>query len=205
LNNNLSNDNQYNMEFEEIKILNNEESDSESLYITQRPRGRQNQPDFFEIPNVPGGGPNFPNMPGGPSGGPNSPNMPGGPGFPNMPGGPGGGPNFPNMPGGPGGGRGPMMAPPNIAPQLPKGFAIPAPGSEEFNTQYRDMNRSNNIAFQFRRCVNHFTFIWFWNGRSFWFYPIFVGRNVTEGFIWRQRGWEYERINLNRIFFFRCF
>jgi hypothetical protein len=102
-------------------------------------------------------------------------------------------------------GRPPRTAPPDITPLLPRGVVIPLPGTSDFNTLYRDVNRNNTIASQFRNCLNHFTFIWLWNGRSFWFYPIFVGRRTAEGFVWRGNGWVYDSINLNRIFFFRCF
>jgi hypothetical protein len=99
----------------------------------------------------------------------------------------------------------PMSAPPYIIPQLPPGLMMPAPGTNEFNLQYENPERHNNMQWQLRRCINRFTFIWFWNGRGFWFYPTFVGRRAMEGFIWRQGRWNYERINLNRILYFRCF
>jgi hypothetical protein len=184
-------------------------------------------------PNFPGGGPGTPNFPGGgpgtpgfPGGGPGTPNFPGrapgtpgfpggGPGTPGFPGGgpgnpgfPGGGPGNPGFPGGPSepvNVGGPGMFPPNFSPQLPRGVVIPIQGTPEFNTQFNDVNRVNNMAYQFRYCLYHFTFLWFWNGRTFWFYPTSVSRRAAEGFIWRNQGWFYERINLNHIFFFRCF
>jgi hypothetical protein len=56
-----------------------------------------------------------------------------------------------------------------------------------------------------RRCLNRFTFIWLNNGNSFWFYPTFIGRQQVEGFRWRRGAWIFDRINIRRIIFFRCF
>jgi hypothetical protein len=48
--------------------------------------------------------------------------------------------------------------------------------------------------------------VWLNNGNSFWFYPIFVGRNSVAGYRWRRRyGWVYFGIDLNRIRSFQCF
>jgi hypothetical protein len=56
-----------------------------------------------------------------------------------------------------------------------------------------------------RGCLNRFTFIWLVNGNSFWFYPTFVDRQFVTGFRWRRNRWEFDRINLRRILFHRCF
>jgi hypothetical protein len=74
----------------------------------------------------------------------------------------------------------------------PPGFVPPAPA------------RSSGIR-GIRGCLNRFTFIWLDNGNSFWFFPIFVGRQAIFGFRWRGFGWVYQRINLNRIRSFQCF
>lgn len=130
---------------------------------------------------------------------PDGPDMPEGPGRPSPSG-------FPGWPGGPSFNiQHPRMLPPTVTPQLPRGVVIPIQGTPEFNTQFSNINRLNNMAYQFRYCLNHFTYIWFWNGKSFWFYPTFVSRRAAEGFIWINQGWSYERINLNHIFFFKCF
>lgn len=57
-----------------------------------------------------------------------------------------------------------------------------------------------------RRCLYRFTFIRLINGRGFWFFPTFVGRNSVAGYRWRrnQFRWEYFGIDLNRIRSFRC-
>ena len=100
----------------------------------------------------------------------------------------------------------PPSAPPNFTPQLPReegqqllseptGFR--GPGGAIINIRRRPRD--------FRGCMNRFTYIWLINGNSFWFYPVFAGRNTIEGFRWRRNRWEYERIFLNRILFHLCF
>ena len=81
--------------------------------------------------------------------------------------------------------EGPKMAPPNFTPEF----------------QQEMMGRPMDI----RRCLNRFVYIWLINGNSFWFFPIFVGRDQIIGFRWRRNGWMYDRINLRRIAGFRCF
>jgi hypothetical protein len=56
-----------------------------------------------------------------------------------------------------------------------------------------------------RRCLFRFTYFWLFNGNDFWFYPTFVDGQFVHGFRWRRNRWEFDRINLRRIFFFRCF
>jgi hypothetical protein len=56
-----------------------------------------------------------------------------------------------------------------------------------------------------RRCLFRFTYIWLFNGNDFWFYPTFVDGQFVQGFRWRRNRWEFDRINLRRIFYFRCF
>lgn len=56
-----------------------------------------------------------------------------------------------------------------------------------------------------RRCLFRFTYVWLYNGRSFWFYPTFIGRNSVAGFRWRRNRWEYYGTDLRRIRSFRCF
>lgn len=124
----------------------------------------------------------FPGMGGGTGGGfPGPGPFPGqGGGFP---GGPGG---FPGGPGGPGGGGAPTTAPPPYTPQEQvTAFAVDPGG--------------------IRRCMYRFTYIWLNNGNSFWFYPVFVGRNSVAGWRWsRRRGWVYYGIDLRQIRSFQC-
>lgn len=58
-----------------------------------------------------------------------------------------------------------------------------------------------------RRCLHRFTFIRLTNGRSFWYFPVFVGQRSIAGWRWRprQNRWEYFGIDLNRISSFSCF
>lgn len=102
-------------------------------------------------------------------------------------------------------GQPPKTPPPFNTPQLPRGMVLPAPGTSEFNLQYDNFNNSNNLDRQFRACLNRFTFVWLWYGRSFWFYPINIRRWSVDGFIWHRNRWIYNSINLNSIFFYRCF
>ena len=106
---------------------------------------------------------------------------PGG-GFPGQGGGvPGGG--FPGQ-----GGGAPTSPPPAFIPQETQAttFAVDPGG--------------------IRRCLYRFTYVWLVNGRSFWFYPIFVGRNSVMGYRWRRRyGWVYFGIDLRMIRSFQCF
>ncbi len=106
----------------------------------------------------------------------------GGPGRP----GPGGqGPGRPG-PGGQGPGRPGPWGP---------GPGRPGPGGDELQRLQRGM----------RGCLFRFTYIWLVNGDEFWFYPTSVGRDFVQGFRWRRNRWEFDRISLRRIFFFRCF
>lgn len=114
--------------------------------------------------------------------------FPGGPGGPGgFPGGPGG---FPGGPGGaPGGGQAggpPTSPPPAYVPQEQvTAFAVDPGG--------------------IRRCMFRFTYIWLIDGRSFWFYPVFLGRNSIAGWRWsRRRGWVYYGMDLRQIRSFQC-
>ncbi|WP_443089798.1 hypothetical protein [Virgibacillus sp. MG-45] len=117
------------------------------------------------------------------------PPFPGGPGFPGQPGGvnppfPGGG-GFPGQPGGMDGGP-PTSPPPAFEPQQPsmQTFAVD-PGA-------------------IRRCLYRYTYIWL-RRSSFWFYPVFIGRNSIAGYRWQRNRWVYFGIDLDRIQSFQCF
>lgn len=129
-------------------------------------------------------------------------------------------PNFPGLPGFPGLispptrssqpqqptlRQPPSTPPPYTTPQLPRGMALPTPDSREFNVQYGNFLRTNNFDRRFRNCLNRFTFIWTWYGRTFWFYPIFVNPWSVEGFVWNRGRWIYNSIPINSIFFYSCF
>lgn len=112
--------------------------------------------------------------------------FPGGPGgFPGSPGGfPGQGGGIPG--GGQQGGGPPTSPPPAYVPQeQATAFAVDPGG--------------------IRRCMYRFTYIWLIDGRSFWFYPIFLGRTSVAGWRWsRRRGWVYYGMDLRQIRSFQC-
>ncbi|WP_226666061.1 hypothetical protein [Metabacillus litoralis] len=83
-------------------------------------------------------------------------------------------------------------------PQGPPPSEIP-PAQSQFETFAVDPGG-------IRGCLYSFTYIRLNNGRSFWFYPTFVGRNSVAGYRWRRRQyrWEYFGIDLEQIRSFRC-
>ncbi len=112
-------------------------------------------------------------------------NQPGGfPGPPWAGGSPGGG--FPGQPGGGFTGGPPSSPPPGITPEQPQFQALAVdPGA-------------------IRGCLYRFTFVWL-RRSSFWFYPVFVGRESVAGYRWNGRRWVYFGIDLDRIQSFQCF
>lgn len=114
----------------------------------------------------------------------------------------------------------PLTAPPDFTPQLPRMEGRQMERGNEFGPRadfrqrtefaprvefYPGFQRGYVRPRELRSCVNRFTYLWLINGNSFWFYPIFVGRYQIEGFRWRRGGWMYDRINIRRIYYFRCF
>jgi len=59
----------------------------------------------------------------------------------------------------------------------------------------------------FRPCLYRYTYVWLRNGRSFWFYPMYIDRNTGQvgGYRWRQYRWEYYTLNPGRVLYFSCF
>ncbi|KAF1679087.1 hypothetical protein AAGG74_21855 [Bacillus mexicanus] len=57
-----------------------------------------------------------------------------------------------------------------------------------------------------RPCLFRFTYVWLTNGRSFWFYPIVLGRRSVGGFYWNasQRRWVYFALDTNLIDVVSC-
>ena len=112
----------------------------------------------------------------------NLPLIPGLPGMGNRPSVPGSQPN--QRPQGP-----PSTPPPSFTPQRESGgpslFAVD-PGA-------------------IRGCLFRFTFIWLDNGRSFWIFPTYVGRNSVSGFRWNGFMWTYYGTDLGRVSSFQCF
>ncbi|MED3550464.1 hypothetical protein [Cytobacillus praedii] len=129
-------------------------------------------------------------FPGGGGGGGGMPGFP--PGFP--PGSPSGfPPGFPPGQGQPGGGQQdgpPSSPPPSFTPQMQQ--------QASFGTFAVDPGA-------IRGCLRRFTFIWLENGRSFWFFPTFVGRTSVAGWRWRGFRWVFYGTDLNRIRSFQCY
>ncbi len=131
-------------------------------------------------------------FPGGGMGGPPSGPPSGFPGFP--------GQQFPGFPPGqppssqPGGG-GQQGGPPSSPPP-------------SFTPQMQQQQGVSTFAVDpgaIRGCLFRYTFVWLNNGRSFWFYPTFVGRNSVAGWRWRNFRWVYYGTDLRRIRNFQCF
>lgn len=141
-------------------------------------------------PYGPGGYPGYPGYPW--TGGfPWYPGIPGFPGFPGGPQIPGPGP-YPGSGSGQGPGMGgqvgspPTTPPPNFTPQRPQGLMAVDPGA---------------IA----GCRYRFVYIWQTNGRSYWAYLTFVGRNSAAGYRWSGFNWVYFGIDLRFIEQFYCY
>jgi|SRR5699024_4215547 len=81
------------------------------------------------------------------------------------------------------------------APQTPPPPFIP----EQSNIQTKAIDPG-----AIRGCLYRFTYVWL-DRESFWFYPIFVGRNSVSGFRWSRFRWVYFGIDLNRIQSFQCY
>lgn len=101
------------------------------------------------------------------------------------------------------GGRPPSSPPPGFVPETPRMSEQPFSGAPDSRSQYR--GGGQNQYSSFTRCLNRFTYIWLVNGNNFWFYPTFIGWGQVSGFRWRRGRWEYDRINIRRILFHRCF
>lgn len=123
--------------------------------------------------------PNQPGRPPRPPMGGGMGNFPGGPGVP-----PGGG-----FPGGHGAGQSgpPKSAPPSFTPQQKSGSMLKID------------------AGSIRPCTFRFVFIWLNNGRGFWAWLTFVGRNSVSGWRWTGRRWVFFGIDTRRIASFTCF
>lgn len=82
-------------------------------------------------------------------------------------------------------GQQPMGPPPNFSPPIPAWHG----GSQGI-----------------RSCLFRYTYIWLDSGRSFWFFPTFVGRETVSGYRWsRRNGWSLRAIRLDNIRSFQCF
>ncbi|CAM5794004.1 hypothetical protein BBOR36S_03361 [Brevibacillus borstelensis] len=116
--------------------------------------------------------------------------------------------SFPFPPGSGGFPPGSSSQPPGSSAFPPGGFppppSVPPPSRipsapRSFGQQFR-VDRGS-----FRGCLFRFTFVWLRNGRSFWFYPVFVSRTTVAGYRWNGFTWQYFGLALNRIVSFTCF
>lgn len=102
----------------------------------------------------------------------------------------------PSFGGGGGGGQmqPPTAPPPNFTPQ------------QYTTAQQQEFSRRGGVG-SIRHCMFRNTFVWLWNGNSFWFFPMVIAGNSIIGFRWRggRRGWVYDSINRNNIAFFQCY
>lgn len=86
---------------------------------------------------------------------------------------------------------GPPGAPPNFIPKKPsetKGIGLKAIDTGAI-----------------RPCKFTFVYIWLNNGRSFWAWLTYVGRESVAGFRWTRYGWRYFGIDSDRIDSFLCY
>lgn len=133
---------------------------------------------------------------------------------------------FPHMPGGqfPGGGQFPPVGPfppgnPPVRPPQPDGgFGPPfgPPGQPPVGGQHPPAGPPPSFTPAFpatqayaggmNRCLFRNTYVWLRNGRSFWFYPISVTRDMIIGFRWsNRRGWIFRSIHRDNILTFTCY
>jgi hypothetical protein len=79
----------------------------------------------------------------------------------------------------------PTVPPPSIIPHETVGLYAVDPGG-------------------IRGCLYRYTYIWLNNGRSFWYYPTYVGRTSVAGYRWRGNNWEYYGMDLRTIRSYSC-
>ncbi len=147
---------------------------------------------FSDNDESPNGGMNFPGLGGTPFGYPNFPGQ-GGPPF-----------EYPNFPGqmGPPFGRGRRRR------QTPQGAPSGPPPSYIPQLQTRARGGAELYAVDpgaIRGCLYRFTYVWLRNGRSFWFFPTYVGRESIAGYRWNGYRWNYYGTDLRRITSFQCY
>ncbi|KAB2333185.1 hypothetical protein F7731_16425 [Cytobacillus depressus] len=114
-------------------------------------------------------------------------------------------------PGFPPGGPPPSPPPGGFQPGYPSGGQLGGPPSSPPPAFIPQMLQSfTPYAVELasiRRCLYRFTHVWLDSGRSFWFYPVSIGRNFVAGWRWsrRQNRWVYWGTDIRRIYHLRCF
>ncbi|WP_243291665.1 transporter [Bacillus sp. FJAT-47783] len=109
-----------------------------------------------------------------------------------------------------GGGQTPPFGPPSSGDGLGQGQqGGPPPGPPPAFTPQEAQGPSLYAVDPggIRGCLYRYTYIRLNNGRSFWFYPTFVGRTSVAGWRWRRRQnrWVYYGIDLQRIRSYSCY
>lgn len=54
-------------------------------------------------------------------------------------------------------------------------------------------------------CLYRMTYVWLYNGKSFWCYPTFVNANTVSGWKWINYRWQFFSIDASRISNFYCY
>ncbi|WP_335872393.1 hypothetical protein [Bacillus sp. 2205SS5-2] len=128
---------------------------------------------------------------------------PNAPGFPSSPF-PGGGqgpgtPGFPSSPF-PGGGQGPGT------PGFPSGGADqpPGPPPSTIPMEQQSVGVSAVDPGAIKGCKYRYTYVWLNSGRSFWYYPTYIGRRSMSGYRWNGYMWMYYGVDLRRVRSFTC-
>ncbi|WP_035550674.1 hypothetical protein [Halobacillus sp. BBL2006] len=111
----------------------------------------------------------------------------------------GGGPGQGPGPGGPGQ---PPLGPPPFGGQ--QGGQLPPPPSTPPQAQGATVFAVDPGSFY--GCLYRYTWVRLENGRSFWFYPTFIGRTSVAGYRWqrRRRTWVYTGLDTRLISSFQC-
>lgn len=104
--------------------------------------------------------------------------------------------------------QGPLFPPSSPRPGQQQGSAPTSPPPSFTPQRHQQQQGVGVFAVDpgaIRGCLFRNTFIWLENGRSFWFYPTFVGRRSVSGFRWNGFMWTYYGTDLDRIASFQCF
>lgn len=110
-------------------------------------------------------------------------------------------------PSGPPGGPPPKPPQGGQPPRPPQGGGPPTAPPPSFIPQFPNVGFAGIEAGAMRRCLYKNTYIWLRNGRSFWLYPTYVGRNTVAGYRWRpnQKRWAYYGTDEDEIQSFQCY
>lgn len=54
-------------------------------------------------------------------------------------------------------------------------------------------------------CTYRYTYLWLRNGKSFWCYPTYIGRNTISGWKWKNYKWKFFSMSIRRISNFYCY